>query len=372
MKNVSNSNLTLSWVQWGRRHYYMGPLGLQNKLNIEIYVSHLFPKIPESLKNYSKTYRLDFVQERVERKIGINRDNALDYEDTTLLDSFHRKVLREFNKTDILYTLANGYEIMSNVDSAIKIHDQVACHLTLAEIANKYKNKKINLDLLRDKEIKLFNSVDLVICPSENVRDYVNQLSPKTKTSIVRFPVREIRNIVSRKININNLNALFVGRIEPAKGFATIIDLAKLNPKINFHCVGMVLQKLENIPPNMKLYGNVPHCKINEYYEKADLLLFPSLSEGSATVTQEAMAYGLPGIVSYQSGSHYTDSYSGYVVDAYDTERFDQCLKRLDADRDLLSTFREAVCKDILIYTMFNYHEAHYKSITSVLPDRYK
>jgi glycosyltransferase involved in cell wall biosynthesis len=50
------------------------------------------------------------------------------------------------------------------------------------------------------------------------------------------------------------------------------------------------------------------------HYGWADAFLLPSLCEGSATVTYEALAYGLPVICTPNTGSVVRDGIEGFVV----------------------------------------------------------
>ena len=53
----------------------------------------------------------------------------------------------------------------------------------------------------------------------------------------------------------------------------------------------------------------------------ADVFAFPSLFEGSAVVTYEALACGLPSVVTPESGSVARDGVDGFVVPSGDASR---------------------------------------------------
>jgi glycosyltransferase involved in cell wall biosynthesis len=51
------------------------------------------------------------------------------------------------------------------------------------------------------------------------------------------------------------------------------------------------------------IHGAVPRSQLLEEFRRADVLLFPSLSEGSALVTLEAAALGLPVVATEETGA---------------------------------------------------------------------
>ena len=51
------------------------------------------------------------------------------------------------------------------------------------------------------------------------------------------------------------------------------------------------------------VHGAVPRSRLLEEFRRADVLLFPSLSEGSALVTLEATALGLPVVATEETGA---------------------------------------------------------------------
>jgi glycosyltransferase involved in cell wall biosynthesis len=64
----------------------------------------------------------------------------------------------------------------------------------------------------------------------------------------------------------------------------------------------------------IELLGPVPRPAMAAHYGWADAFLLPSLCEGSATVTYEALAYGLPVICTPNTGSVVRDGIEGFVV----------------------------------------------------------
>ena len=64
--------------------------------------------------------------------------------------------------------------------------------------------------------------------------------------------------------------------------------------------------------PDIRHIGFVPDPA--EAYNSATVFVFPSVDEGSAKVTYEAMACGLPVIATANSGSLATDGEDGFII----------------------------------------------------------
>ena len=75
---------------------------------------------------------------------------------------------------------------------------------------------------------------------------------------------------------------------------------------------------------------------------ESDVLLLPSLEEGSALVTYEAQACGCVNLVSDASGAPCRDGIEGLVHAAGDATALTEHIRRVSADRTLLLRLREA------------------------------
>jgi glycosyltransferase involved in cell wall biosynthesis len=84
--------------------------------------------------------------------------------------------------------------------------------------------------------------------------------------------------------------------------------------------------------PGVECVGRVGHAQMPDQYAQADVFVFPSLFEGSAVVTYEAMACGLPSIVTSESGALARDGIEGLIVPAADSEALAIAMRRLGDD----------------------------------------
>ena len=75
---------------------------------------------------------------------------------------------------------------------------------------------------------------------------------------------------------------------------------------------GRETERLTDLPPTVRVLGTVAHDDLGELYRAADVLLLPSAGEGFPLVVQEAMASGLPVVVTPDATPH-TGAHVGVV-----------------------------------------------------------
>jgi glycosyltransferase involved in cell wall biosynthesis len=106
------------------------------------------------------------------------------------------------------------------------------------------------------------------------------------------------------------LNILFVGRYYEKKGLPLIHKLAQALPDVHFTLVGSgPIDPAEWKLPNIQLVGFVSTEELRELYGTHDLFIMPSVGEGWPAVIPQAMACGLPCLIS-------EETFSGYRQDA--------------------------------------------------------
>jgi glycosyltransferase involved in cell wall biosynthesis len=94
--------------------------------------------------------------------------------------------------------------------------------------------------------------------------------------------------------------ALFVGRLVPNKGVGILLETARRLPEVGFLAVGSgpLAHLMAARPDNLRWQPAVPADEMPGCYQACDCLLLPSVDEGLPLVVQEAMACGLPAVVS--------------------------------------------------------------------------
>jgi glycosyltransferase involved in cell wall biosynthesis len=95
---------------------------------------------------------------------------------------------------------------------------------------------------------------------------------------------------------------LFVGRFVEKKGLRMLRQLAAALPQFEWVFVGWGPEDPSAWGlGHVRCTGSLPQPAIADYYRAADLLVLPSVGEGFPLVVQEAMACGLPAMISTET-----------------------------------------------------------------------
>ncbi len=114
------------------------------------------------------------------------------------------------------------------------------------------------------------------------------------------------------------LRVLTAGTVGLRKGSPYVMEAAKqLKGRAVFRMagsIGVTHEAERQLREFVELTGSVPRSEVARHFEWADVFLLPSLCEGSATVTYEALGHGLPVVCTPNTGSVVRDSVDGFIV----------------------------------------------------------
>jgi len=170
---------------------------------------------------------------------------------------------------------------------------------------------------------------------------------PASSAAPLGLPSAVYRAARQRLGSRRKLHVLFLGQIILRKGIQYLIEAAKLlkDEPIHFDIVGSIGisdQAVASAPSNITFHGPVGRDRTEEFYRAADLFVLPTLSDGFALTQLEAMAHGLPVIVTPNCGAVVSDGVDGLIVPASDSSALAQAFQLLIQDPEKLRAMSES------------------------------
>ena len=211
-----------------------------------------------------------------------------------------------------------------------------------------------------ERERAEWELADLIVCGSEFVRQGVGHCGgPAQKCLVVPYGVDARFSRAVRSTHSGPLRVLSVGEAGLRKGIPYAAETARLLGDLaEFRWVGPVRllpDARKYVEQFVQLTGGIPRNQIFSHFEWADVFFLPSVCEGSATVTYEALISGLPVIATPNTGSIVSDDVNGYVVPMRDTQAMADKLRRLHVEHGLLSQMQKAALGNAKMATLEGY-----------------
>jgi len=203
-----------------------------------------------------------------------------------------------------------------------------------------------------EREKAEWAAADLVVCPSEFVRQGVIEVGgPARKCVVVPYGIDSgAYRALPPRLPSSKLRVLTIGAVGLRKGSPYVLEAARqMELCADFRMCGPVHvggRAEQELRRHVDVRGIVPRAEIHRHFAWADVFLLPTVCEGSATVTYEALAAGLPVVTTPNAGSVVTDGEDGFVLDLGNVGGIVDSLKSLHADRKRLAAMSAAaICK---------------------------
>jgi glycosyltransferase involved in cell wall biosynthesis len=193
----------------------------------------------------------------------------------------------------------------------------------------------------KDEEIEL---ADVLIVCSEHIRRTLAGAVPDDKIKVIPYgapPVRFRQGHAS--LPGAPLRVLFAGALHQRKGIGYLLEaIDLLGSNVELTLIGQRLAAnpiVDAACRRWRWFESLPHSGVLDVMMDSDVLVLPSLSEGFGLVVTEALACGLPVIVTPNVGASdlVCDGREGFVVPVCSVEGIAGRLNRLHQDRDLLA-----------------------------------
>lgn len=198
----------------------------------------------------------------------------------------------------------------------------------------------------KDQELEM---ADTVIVPSTFVKDTL-EMYPGTKKIIVN-PFGVPSSVAAPREVTNSdepLRVLYVGGLTQRKGIAYLFEaIEKAGKAVTLTVIGRKVGQsalLDSYCQKHRWISSLPHAEILEEMRHHDVFVFPSLFEGLALVTGEAISQGLPVITTPNSGGTdiLRDGVDGFIVPIRNPEAITARLLELHQDRALLKQMSDS------------------------------
>ncbi|MBC8053461.1 MAG: glycosyltransferase family 4 protein [Sphingobacteriaceae bacterium] len=199
-----------------------------------------------------------------------------------------------------------------------------------------------------DLRLKTYDEADSILCPSEFVRrSFLEKgFSPERLLKVnFGFPPIEVGSQHKDPKPDDTFRVLYVGQLHYRKGLRYAIEAFKRlkHPRKEFVIVGpkTTITGLEKtqIPDSVVFTGPLKGEDLKNQYRSASVFVLPSLEEGLALVQGEALAFGIPLLITTNTGGGdiIEDGVEGFIVPPADVNALAEGLQQMADDRDRLS-----------------------------------
>ncbi len=207
-------------------------------------------------------------------------------------------------------------------------------------------NQRFTLDhrLLKPLVRRSWHSAHTVVANSEGLRNQALQAFPDIPIDVIPNGIDVERFRPLPRAPGDTVRVVTVARLIPRKAIHLLIEaLAQLrNSSWRLTIVGdgpererlSILTEQKGIHERVEFSGDMDRRRIAELLPECDLFVLPSLAEGMSNAALEAMACGLPVLLTETGGSDELVNENGTVVPCGDVEALRKALEHLLANRE--------------------------------------
>ena len=241
----------------------------------------------------------------------------------------------------------------------------------LSQEAERLPEWEPTLESTREPEEKLFRKeeeldlADCISCPSEFVLQSIPKNIRSKKNCIVApfgSPPYPANKRLRKDHESKTLKLLFVGSMSQRKGLADLFKAMEMlrNEPVSLTVLGqpsMPMEFYRKISPNFEYLAPCSNENVRRVMQEHDALVLPSIVEGRALVQQEALACGLPIVVTANAGGEdlIEEGVTGYLVSIRSPKDISEKITRLIENRKSYPDFRRACQAKAQLYSWKEY-----------------
>lgn len=197
----------------------------------------------------------------------------------------------------------------------------------------------------------MIDHADLLVCPSPFVRqDLIENFGVASERTVI-VPYAVASHWLELETRPERGRILFLGTADLRKGihhFALAAQkLRAEGDDYEFVVAGGVTPSIREKGESMGLtfLGRVPRSRMPAELARADVVVLPSIAEGSAGATYEALGAGIPLVATAATGAVARDGIEGMIMDIPDASRIAEAVGTIVADRALRNRMSAAARK---------------------------
>jgi len=227
-----------------------------------------------------------------------------------------------------------------------------------------WEQAPVDLELIRNRfpeQKELLSLTDYAVCPSDAVRRDLEDSFGFTKGRGVVVPYGVDPSWLDLQVRPVGGRVLFVGTAGLRKGIQYLAKAAEIlqgrGRRYEFRIAGEVTQGIARLAEcrHLSFVGRVPRDRIQGEFKSADVFVLPSLAEGSAEVTYEALAAGVPVITTEAAGSVVRHGLDGWIVPERNSRALAEAIELIVENRQLRAARSLAARARARDYTLERY-----------------
>ena len=283
--------------------------------------------------------------------------------------AFAKDVLNNLNMdTEIVIGMSSfNFEVIKNLQGSniIKITDHASVHLEEMERTINHEISEFGLNGYSkipqwsiDIEKFEFDHSDYIFLCSNYVKEtFLKQGYSESKLFVNNFGV-DLHDFKKIKKEDDKFRIIYCGGIKVAKGVHYLLkafnELQLQNAELWLIGAGYPNKDLDHVIKDMGINfddvyfkGSHPQNQLYKLFSQGSVFCFPSLSDGFGLVVPQAMACGLPVIVTENTGAKdIVNAKNGFIVPIKNIEEIKKKILILYNDRDLLLNMSEYVVSE--------------------------
>ena len=319
----------------------------QEKLNLKVIVTDTRGESSEYLKIFRPITSFPLPEYE---EIPINIPNFLEILDYIEKENF-----------DVIYAATPGVLgiVAFLIAKILNLPFVTTFHTDIPEYIYKYTEDHIAKDITWKLLSALYNNSTKILSPSFCYKEILKENNIK----------EELIEVFSRGVDLQKFNpsyknpnffgkfdpsyngekiVLYVGRVSKEKEIDTFIEVAnrmKNRKDVKFVIVGdgPYRKEAEKKAENVIFTGYLEKETLSTVYASSDIFLFPSTTETFGNVILEALASGLPVLISDKGASkeNVIDNITGFVIEGNKIEKYVEIMEKLLANNDYYLGIRE-------------------------------